>query len=674
MVISRYIILYSCATSVKILKYLYIHGHTVGVCLSMYAMNIHPVVHMTDGGYNGTILEVDLTDGEIDERPLPDDEELKRYVGCSGLGLHLLYDMIEPGLDPLDPENPMVLVTGPLTGVTDVPSATNATIVTLNGDTGFTAGRSHSHGWFGPRLKFAGYDGVVLTGASDEWVTLVIDDGDVELRDATGALGADTHETEDLVKEELGYPTDLPGEMSVAAIGPAGENLCDSASIGNDKNHSFSHSGVGQIMGSKGLKAIAVRGTGEVPVHDEEALAEATDEWRDNLGESAVVEGLSGGGIPNSEYEYVKETSMTTAKNMLEVPGLDHEWGQGMADNDITPKPCFACPIACSYDYEYVDGENEGYVASPAGGGENLEGAASIVGVYDTDWVHYLTDQVDRLGFESSGIGASMAVLIEAFELGLIDEDDTGGIELEWGNPELVEELLEMAAHREGVVGEVLAEGPGYAADWAGGDADDRTVHVKGSGMNLHDWRATWGINLGQIVGPSASWPAPGADAWGIPYAAGYEEFQDPFDWQQKPEDVARTWPVKYWDDANGTCWFATWGVPDQVELSAAAVAAVTGWDFDREDALEVGERIVHLERGLGARFGHTAEDDLDVPERIVEEPPEGVGAGKEMKNHLEWMVREVYRLNGWDERTGKPLRSTLEEVDLDHVAADIWP
>lgn len=631
------------------------------------------VMSSTSGGYMGQLLEVDLTSGEVSERDLPDEETLQKTVGGYGLGLELLYDMIEPGRDPLDPENPMVLTTGPLTGIKDVPSPTNATITTLNGDTGYTAGRSHSHGWFGPRLKFAGYDGVILTGASDEWVSLVIDDGDVELRDASDLLGADTHETEDLLKEELGYPTQIPGEMSVAAIGPAGENLCDGASIENDKNHAFSHSGVGQIMGSKKLKAIAVRGTKEIPVADDELLGEAADEWNDNLFESEIADGLSQGGVPNSEYGFIKEASLTTAKNMLEVPDIDHEWGQGMADHDITPKPCFACPIACSYDYEYVHGDNEGYLATIAGGGENLEGSASIVGVYDSDWIHYLTDQCDRLGFESSGIGATIAVLMEAFDEGLIDEEDTGGITLEWGDPELVERLLEMAAHREGELGEVLAEGPGYAAEWAGNDMIDRSVHVKGSGMNLHDWRAAWGINLGQIVGPSASWPAPAADAWTPPIDAGYDEFQDPFDWEQKPKEVTDTWPVKYWDDANGTCWFATWGVPDQVDISAKAVAGVTGWDFDGEDARDVGERLVHFERAFGARFGHTIEDDLNVPNRIVEEPPEGLGAGHEMKEHLEWMVHEVYRRFGWDEQTGKPLRSTLEDADLEHVAEDLW-
>jgi aldehyde:ferredoxin oxidoreductase len=628
---------------------------------------------MVQGGYQGTIAEIDLSEQRVTERDLPDEEVLQQFVGEFPLGLRMLDERVEPGTDPLGPDNPMVFLTGPLTGIKEIPAPTNSTITTINADTGFTVGRSHSHGWFGPRLKKAGYDGIILTGVADDWTYLWIDDGEIEFRDATDLLGNDTHETDSVVAEDLGFAGDHPGEVSVAAIGPAGENECDGALIANDENHSFSHAGVGAIMGSKRLKAIAVRGTGEVPVDDRATLRDVAAEWTDSLEESDVVLGLQQAGIPNDEYEYAKANSITTAKNMLEVPDTDHEWGQGMTDHDITPKPCFGCPIACSYDFEYVAGPNEGYVATTSGGGENLEGGASIAGVYDTHWVHYLTDRCDRLGFESSTIGTAIAVAIEAFEEGLIDEDDTGGLTLEWGDPELVDTLLEKAAHRDGTFGDVLAKGPKRTAEWIGYDAPDRAVHVKGAGMNLHDWRAAWGIMLGQIVGGGTGWPAPGADAWAAPADAGYDDYQEPLDWKNKPQEVVDTWPVKYWDDTHGTCWFSTWGVPGQVDYSARAIAAATGWDFTEEDAREVGERAVHFERAFNAKLGLEAADDLDVPERIVEEPPAGIGEGHAMKDHLEWMVKEVYRLNGWDEKTGKPRRDTLEGVGLEEVAADVW-
>lgn len=628
---------------------------------------------MPRGGYTGTLLEVDLSSGTVTESPLPDEEVLRTYVGEFPLGLKLLHEEIEPGTAPTSPDNPMFVLTGPLTGIKEVPSGSNATIVTLNADTGFTVGRSHSHGWFGPRLKQAGYDGVVLRGEAASWSYLAIEDGEVELRDAEPLLGLDTHETGDEIQRRHGYDVATPGEMSVAAIGPAGEHEADGAMIANDRNHSFSHAGVGKIMGAKRLKAIAVRGTGEIPIADRESLRSVAADWNDALEESDVVVGLQQAGIPNDEYQYPKTNSITTAKNMLEVPDADHEWGQGMRDHDIRPRPCFGCGIACSYDYEYTHGENEGYVATTAGGGENLEGAASIAGVYDTDWVHYLTDRCDRLGFESSTIGTAIAVAIESFEEGLIDESDTEGLSLEWGDPELVEDLLERAATREGTLGDVLADGPMRTAEWIGYDAPDRAIHVKGAGMNLHDWRSAWGIMLGQIVGGGTGWPAPGADAWAAPVDAGYPDYQDPLDWKNKPREVVDTWPVKYWDDAHGTCWFSTWGVPNQVQYSADAVAAVTGWDFDESEARALGERAVHFERAFNVLHGLEAEDDLNVPARIVSEPPSGVGAGHAMADHLEWMVREVYRLNGWDERAGRPYRETLESAGLHEIADELW-
>lgn len=628
---------------------------------------------MPKGGYMGKILEIDLDSQKALDNGLPRDDVLRKYIGCFGLGLKLFYDRFELGTDPLSPDNPMILLTGPLTGIPQVPSPTNSTITTLNADTGFTVGRSHSHGWFGTRIKKSGYDGIILTGTSDEWVYLWINDGEVEFRDAKDLLGKDTHETEDLVKEELGYTTEMPGEVSVAAIGPAGENLCDGALIENDKHKTFAHSGVGKVMGSKKIKAIAVRGEEQIPVYDEERIKEITKEWRDNLEESDAAAGLGDAGIPHDEYGYAKSASITTARNMLEVPSPDHEWGKGMSKHNITPKPCFACPTGCSYEIELSSGPHKGYVGTIAGGGENLEGAASIVGVYDSDWVHYLIDQCDRLGFESSTIGCTMAVLIESYEEGLITKEDIGGTELEWGNPELVEKLLKMAANREGVLGEVLARGPKYAAEWVGGDAPDRAIHIKGAGMNLHDWRASQGIMLGQIVGGGSGWPAPAADAWAVPVDAGYEEYEDPIAWEKKPKAVVKTWPIKYWDDSNGTCWFATWGVPNHMKMSAEAVSAATGWDFLEEEAMQVGERLVHLERVMNVRLGLEPEDDLNVPERMVSAPPEGKAKGVAMKDHLEWMVREVYRLNGWDENTGKPQRETLRKVNLGKCIDDIW-
>ena len=621
------------------------------------------------GGYMGKILWIDLTKGKVTEKDLFDvfpPSILRRYVGGFGLGLRLLYDELPLGIHPLDPENLLIFMTGPLTGLPLVPCSNNTTITTLNADTGFTAGRSHSHGFWGPNLKFAGYDGIVIGGAAQKPVYLWVHDGEVEIKDAAKFWGKDTHETEDLIREDVNQP-----RASVAAIGPAGENMSAGALIENDKHHSFSHSGVGAVMGSKRLKAIAVYGTRSVPVADETRLKEAAEKWRANIFKSDVAKGLSKGGIPRDEYRYAKGMSICSAKNFQEVS--PPEWGVGMSQHKITPKACFACPIACSYEVEITSGPYKGYVATPAGGGENLEGAASISGVYESGAVFYLIDQCDRLGFESSTIGCTIALAIECYEKGLLKKEDTEGIELKWGDDRLVAKLLEMAAKKEGKLGRLLALGPKRAAEWIGGDAPKFAVHVKGTGMNLHDWRATMGIMLGQFVGGGSGWPAPAADAWATEPDVGFPEYQDPINPRIKPEAVAKTWPKKYWDDCNGTCWFATWGVPGVLKYSAEALSAVTGWDFTPEEALNVGERVINLERVFNIRRGLTPSDDYEVAPRTVEAPPSGKAKGISMAPYVKGMVMEVYRLMGWDEKTGKPWKATLERLGLEDVIKDIW-
>ena len=215
------------------------------------------------GGYLGKVLRVDLTAGKISEEGLPPKETLKKFIGCWGLGLQYLYDMVPPGIHALDAENPMIFMTGPLTGL-KLPGATNVTLAMKNYNTGFTVGRSHTHGWFGKRMKAAGLDGIIVTGKSDKPVYLAIHNDKAELRDAGHLWGKkDSHDTEDVVQAELGNT-----KASVAAIGPVGENLVVGGMICNDKNHSFSHSGGGSIMGSKKLKAIAIYGDQPIPVAD----------------------------------------------------------------------------------------------------------------------------------------------------------------------------------------------------------------------------------------------------------------------------------------------------------------------------------------------------------------------------------------------------------------------
>lgn len=630
---------------------------------------------MIKGGYVGKILRVDLNTGSITTEGLPDESVLRKYVGNFGLGLWYILKELPTGVGPLEPESPLIFLNGPFVG-TRVPCPNNLTLTILNADTGFTAGRSHTHGWLGPRLAAAGYDGLIVTGASDKWVYLWIDDAKVEIRDATKFLDKDTHETEDLIKDELGVTRDYAAAegVTVAAIGPAGEHLCAGSIIANDKNHSFSHSGGGQVMGSKRLKAIAVRGTGEVPVFNKEKVRQIGAEWTKKASTVGLFPIIGQAGVPRSNYKGISGLVGLCVNNWLkgDLPGF----GDGMSKHKITPKPCYRCPVACAYDVEVIEGPYKGYVASLSGGGENQEGSSSIVGVgaKDPGEIWYLTDLNDRLGFETSTVGCAMAVAFEAYEKGLLTKEDTDGLELRWGDVKTIETLMKRIAHKEGKFATMLADGPKVAADRVG--LPDAAVHVKGTGLSLHDWRRAWGCLLGQTIGSGSGWPPPGVDAWAPEADVGYPEKTDPLSPRDKGKEVALSGILKMVNDCIGVCWFGTWGLPGITQLEADAFAAIVGWDdFTADEVKLVGERILTLERIFNIRQGLTAEDDIKVSPRLLEPAPPDAGpaAGKTIAPYLEGWVRDYYRTLGWDPKTGKPLKSTLRRLGLEEYTDIVW-
>jgi aldehyde:ferredoxin oxidoreductase len=619
------------------------------------------------GGYMGKILRIDLYDRKITEEGLPGEETLRKYIGCWGLGLRYLYDLLPAGYRAEDPENPLIFMTAPLTGL-PLPGATNVTIATKNFDTGFTVGRSHSHGTFGSLMKAAGYDGMIITGQSEKPVYLWIHDNRVELRDASHLWGKrDTHETEDEIKKELGNP-----KISVAAIGPCGENLVAGGAIMNDRNHGFCHSGVGSVMGSKRLKAVAVFGQKPIPVADPEKLAALRKEWVSGMQHDGHLgwSWIRGQRLRKTEYRGRLKEAGFCGKNFRNNQLV--EFGLGWAQQKYTPRPCPGCPIACPYDVEITTGPHKGHVATVSAGGEALEGAGSVLEITEPGTIYYLTDVYDHLGIEGSVAGCTLAMAIEAFERGLINVKDTDGVELKWGDAECAEALVRKMAYREGF-GELLARGIKEAAELIGGDAPRFAVHVKGTGISLHDWRATWGVLLGQIVSSGAGWPAPGADLFAIQPDAGYPELTKGLDPRIKPMEAKQTGIIKFLNDSCGFCMFITWGFRNVLPMTAETLRAATGWDFTAEELRLAGERLMHLERAFNIRHGLKPEDDWTVPDRLVSAPDGGPGQGIAMKPYLEGMVKEYHRLMGWDGKTGKPFRSTLERVGLGDVVKDLW-
>jgi aldehyde:ferredoxin oxidoreductase len=570
--------------------------------------------------------------------------------------------------EPLSPDNRLNFMTGPLTG-TDYPCSSDMSVVTLNVNTGYTVGDSHTHGFFGAFLKCAGYDGIILQGAAKKPVYLWISDGEVEIRDAADLWGKDTHETEDLVKAHVGAR-----KVSVAAIGPAGENLLHGASIENDHYHMAAKAGVGAVMGSKRLKAIAVKGEGKVPVAEPAQLRKVIKAWKDLGFKEGRSPTLYKAGITRLYDVIVGNQYFSAHKNMLS-PVSGREWTKRMVEGwkqfKITPKTCWSCPIACTYRSEITAGPHKGYVATLSGGGESHEGSAGIVGIMDPGTVHYLTDLNDRLGVDSAELGCCLGLAFELYERGLITREQSDGLDLKWGNAEAAEALLRKIVNREGF-GKIFAEGPKKAAEILGEKASRYVIHVKGAGYNMHDWRSAWGIMLGQVTaGAGACWQCGFANDMLPELDLGYADRNPPFTTDGLAEAVVKSSEKRVWQDCYGGCFIGDLiEFPGGALLPVRALAATVGWqDFDFEEAMTVGRRVITLERIFNMKRGLTIESDLDIGARLVEPLPEGTGEEKSIAPYLKDLIMEFYACMGWDKETGKPNGQTLEKLDLVEAA-----
>ncbi len=625
---------------------------------------------MTSYGFTGQVLRVDLSRGDIRPASLPE-ALYRQYVGGLGLGARLLYDELPLGVGPLDPENLLLLLTGPLTGTT-VPSSSNCTAVTLHAGTGFTIGAGHTHGYFGALLKIAGYDGIILSGAAPNPVYLWIHDREAELRDASPIWGKDTHETEDLVRAEIG-----DAAASVSCIGPAGENLLHGALIETDKHHHAVKGGVGTVMGSKKLKAIAVSGRGGpgFPIADPRRFLAASLEWKARLGMRGQSVYMAG---TTTDYynRFAEQGTLIAGKNLTSAAFGD-QYAQSVVEGfkrfKVKPTACWGCPVACAYMVEVTDGPYKGYRATLGGGSENREGASAMVGIMEPGTVQYLTDLYDRLGLDSGFGGTAIGMAMECYEKGIITRSDTGGLDLTWGNTEAVVTLIHQMVRREGF-GAVLAHGARQAAEMIGGEAPNFVIHVKGTDVQLHDWRKFWSIVLGSAVSDSVSkLGGSGCDRHPNP-DLGYPTLAPHFVTDKKADDVMQTTWLNGWENSLGICIFGKPGGLGAIDIPVRALAAATGWaDFDRDEMWTVGQRVVNVMRAFNVRRGLTLKDDLDLGPRYLEAPRDGGAAGKTVAPHLKDLIQEYYRLNGWDEESSKPLPETLARLGLDDIARDLW-
>ncbi len=611
------------------------------------------------GGYMGKILRVDLSSGKIAEENLPQSEILRNYPGGQALSQLILAHELPENAGPLDPENRLVFMTGPLTGTGKTPAGTAYTVTTLSNITRFGAAgdgavtSSSAMGHWGPRLKFAGYDGIIISGASPQPVYLWINNGRAEIRSAAGIWGEDSHRSVELVKKEVGQP-----EASVAAIGPGGENLVTYAVIVSDHNHTAAH-GAAVVMGAKKLKAIAVYGNKRVPVRNNAKLEEAGNRWRSKIPVYEYPQSRHWTGLGAILKTLVNKNFQST---LLPAAKDDFE------KQDFIPRPCFECNRQCPYDVKLNTGAHAGTLISLNAGSEHFEGAAFTFGIGGPD-VLYLADVINRWGLEASHFGCAAGMAFEAYQKGLITARETDGLELKWGDAAAVEKLIIKTAKREGWLGNSLADGVKAAADRIGKGAGSFAANVKGGAPAMHDWRPYTGIMLGQIV--SSGGVKPQLTAWEFRDAApelGYPEVTDRSSPAGKGKEVLLNGANKLFCGACGVCWFGEPMGHRVLTDVLDALGAVTGWEgFGIEESVTVGERAWQLEHLLHMQRGWTPEDDLsNIGPRFLEPLPDGPFQGFTIARFLPELVHDFYRACGWDTATGKPEAATLKRLGME--------
>ncbi len=626
-------------------------------------------------GSTGKILRVDLTRASIGVQEFG--EELYRlYPGGRALAGYLLLKEIQPDTDPLGPANVLVLANGLLTGA-PVSTATRFTAAARSPLTG-AYGESEAGGFWGPELKMAGFEAIVITGRAERPVYLWVHDGQAEIRDATHLWGSDPEEVQAMVRRELGDKL-----IRVLQIGAGGENLVRYAALMHEMRHYNGRTGMGAVMGSKKLKAIAVRGSGRYLdlAHDPEALAELgrqlargvkdhPQSWDMRVkGTPGVTAGINAGGmLPTHNFHGGA------------FEGIDNlRWETYEKELHTARRSCYACAIRCKPEISL----NDRYQVSSSFGGPEYEGIASFgpnCGIGDLQAIAKANELCGRFALDVISTGANIAFAMECFEHELIGLKDTDGIELRFGNADAMLKMIEMIAHRRGL-GNLLADGVRRAAEVIGGDAHYFALHVKGQELPMHDPRGKVGVGLGYAISET------GAD-----HVTAYHDtlVANPNTVMFKsaaPLGVIQALPAREWSSKKvayyallenwsslgrviGFCYFGP--VPRsfiQADQVVSAVRAATGWEVTLQDLMDIGERATNLAHVFNVRQGFTRKDDV-LPDRLFQPLESGALTGVALSRaEFEQALTELYTVKGWNPLTGAPTRERLRALEIEWTA-----
>jgi aldehyde:ferredoxin oxidoreductase len=618
------------------------------------------------GGYYGKQLRVSLDSKKIVKENI-DASILRKYLGGVGYAVKVLYDEIPKGIDPLSSGNKLIFSTGPLTA-NNIPGG-GSIMLCFKSPLTNAWGESRCGGNFGPDLKKAGYDFLIIEGKSEEPVYLVINDDSIEFRPAIGLMDKTVSEKLRIIREELSEP-----KISVMCIGPAGEKLVKIATV-MFEHRAAGRCGAGAVMGSKNLQGIAVKGSHKTPIAQPEKLKEVIKTCLKILRENDFATGLKKHGTTGDMAANDAAGDWPT-KNWH-----SNSWGKAEQLYDqffnkhlVKNHGCYTgCPIACGRISEV----REGRFKTPVHEGSEYESLSAFTAFVFNENIEaaiYATYLCNEFGIDTISAGAVIAFAMECYENGILKKKEVGGIDLSWGNPDALPELVRMISLREGI-GDLLAEGVKIASERLGRGSEKYAIHGKGLEAPAHDPRS--GKVLGITYGTANRGMCHIHPLEGMAYDSGK------VDWGLMKYGVPDPNTVDRWDekgkgkivkilqdalivpDILNTCKFFMYcGI--YIDHLAEFLSAVTGWNTDGQELLKIGERVINLQRLFNVREGFNRDDDL-LPERMKQKPAFGFYENEDrcVIKDYEGMLDEYYQARGWDAKTGIPTMEKLLELEL---------
>ncbi len=618
-------------------------------------------------GYSGKILRVDLSQETVTPEPLPE-ALIRKYIGGRGLAAHYLYHEVPAGADPLGPDNRLIFTTGPFDN-TNLPGSSRYLLCFKSPLTGGW-GDANAGGSFGRMLKRAGYDLIIVQGTASRPLYLLATEEEIALKDASHLWGLSVGETTERIRFDYKNK-----RLQVATIGQAGENLCRYACVINGFNRAAGRSGAGAVMGAKKLKAVVAFGNLETKVQDRTRLRDRIKELNQYIREDPGCQVLSTHGTASGVGPY-NELGMFPAYNFREGYSDDITplMGETMTDTVLVGREaCPGCLVACKRMVQVVD---EPYRTNPVYGGpefETIGTLGSCVGVYNTQAVAKAHERCNHFGLDAINTGLAIAWAMECYEKGILGPEDTGGLDLTWGNEKALLQLIEDISFRRGL-GDLLAEGLKIAAERTGQGSDYFAMQVKNQAFAVHMPRAKVGQGLSYATSNRGACHMQGMhdetiEAGRLMSSIGIDKkFKgiSRMSKELKPEYEVIAQNLRAFQDSLIMCRFICWdsGPITPASLSEL-VRLITGMEeHTTEQLMHLGERAYNLCRLFNAREGFTAEDD-SLPGRVGESLPRGVSAGSVISpEDLQQMKAQYYRLRGWDEQ-GIPTAERLKQLDL---------